>query len=238
MAKGWQEGRQTRQVEAPAEDGLVWSSSSRVETESAKADQTEGGARTETGGPWSRRSQPEQRPPPWWRLTVEPTEGGPLVKERLTTPGCWPTAAEQVEEEPEAETESRWTRATGRIRRAKAEQMAPATEAKAGIWKATVEPEWQRTKVEPEGRSSLTEPEGWGVARGVESRGGGWSTTDQGGAGGTREPGGAGGLKGHGGDEGARSHGGATGSKGQGTVRDSEAGGGDKGSSSHDADGD
>ncbi len=34
------------------------------------------------------------------------------------------------------------------------------------------------------------------------------------------------------------SHGGAAGSKGQGGVQDSEAGGGDKGSTNHDADGD
>ncbi len=38
--------------------------------------------------------------------------------------------------------------------------MAPATEAEAGIQKATVETERQRTKVEPEGKRSLTEPEG------------------------------------------------------------------------------
>ncbi len=43
---------------------------------------------------------------------------------------------------------------------------------------------------------------------------------------------------GHGREEGARSHGGAAGSMGRGEVRDSEAGSGDKGSSSHDADGD
>ncbi len=46
-----------------------------------------------------------------------------------------------------------------------------------------------------------------------------------------REHGGAGGLTGHGGEEGARSHGGAAGLMGRGRVRD-------KGSSSHDADGD
>ncbi len=38
--------------------------------------------------------------------------------------------------------------------------------------------------------------------------------------------------------EGARSHGGAAGSKGRGIAQDSEAEGGDKGSSSHEADGD
>ncbi len=48
-----------------------------------------------------------------------------------------------------------------------------------------------------------------------------------------REPGGANGLTGHGREEGPRRHGGAAGSKGWVGVRDSEAGGGDKGSSSH-----
>ncbi|KAL1263462.1 hypothetical protein QQF64_006201 [Cirrhinus molitorella] len=84
-----------------------------------------------------------------------------MVEERPPTPGGRPTAAEQVEEEPEAETESRWARATGRIRRAKAEQMAPATDAETGIQKAAVEPERPRTEEEPEGRRSLTELEGW-----------------------------------------------------------------------------
>ncbi len=72
------------------------------------------------------------------------------------------------------------------------------SEAEAGIRKATVEPEPQRTKVELEGRRSLmeregrrdeTQPEEW-------SRGRGWSMTDQGRAGGTREPDEAGGLTG------------------------------------------
>ncbi|KAL1255491.1 hypothetical protein QQF64_013552 [Cirrhinus molitorella] len=84
-----------------------------------------------------------------------------MVEEWPPTPGGRPTAAEQVEEEPEAETESRWARATGRIRRAKAEQMAPATDAETGIQKAAVEPERPRTEEEPEGRRSLTELEGW-----------------------------------------------------------------------------
>ncbi|XP_016088533.1 peptidyl-prolyl cis-trans isomerase FKBP8-like [Sinocyclocheilus grahami] len=43
------------------------------------------------------------------------------------------------------------------------------------------------------------------------------------------------GLTGHGGEEGARRHGGDAGSTGRGRVWDSEAGGRDKGSSSHDA---
>ncbi len=85
---------------------------------------------------------------------MEPTEGGAMVEEGLTTPGGRPKAEEQVV------VESRLPRATQRIRRAKAEQMAPATEAEAGIRKATVEPERLRTKVEPEGRRSLKEPEG------------------------------------------------------------------------------
>ncbi|KAL1248297.1 hypothetical protein QQF64_021615 [Cirrhinus molitorella] len=88
-------------------------------------------------------------------------EGGAMVEEWPPTPGGRPTAAEQVEEEPEAETESRWARATGRIRRAKAEQMAPATDAETGIQKAALEPERPRTEEEPEGRRSLTELKGW-----------------------------------------------------------------------------
>ncbi len=43
---------------------------------------------------------------------------------------------------------------------------------------------------------------------------------------------------GHGGEEGTRSRGGAAGSTGQGRIRDSEAGGREMGSSSHDVDGD
>ncbi len=60
IANVWQDGRRTREVEALAKDwhpGGGRSTESRVETEGAKADQTEGGARTKTGGPWSRRSQ-------------------------------------------------------------------------------------------------------------------------------------------------------------------------------------
>ncbi|KAL1250688.1 hypothetical protein QQF64_018484 [Cirrhinus molitorella] len=79
-----------------------------------------------------------------------------MVEEGLTTPGGRPTV-----EEPEAETESRWARPTGRIRRTKAEQMAPATDAETGNQKATVEPERPRTEEETEGRRSLTELEGW-----------------------------------------------------------------------------
>ncbi len=43
---------------------------------------------------------------------------------------------------------------------AKVEQMAQVTDADAGIWKATVELEQQRTEEELKGRKSLTEPEG------------------------------------------------------------------------------
>ncbi len=46
------------------------------------------------------------RPQPRWRLTVEAKEEGALVEERLTTPGGQMMAAEQVEEEPEVETEN------------------------------------------------------------------------------------------------------------------------------------
>ncbi|KAL1258303.1 hypothetical protein QQF64_011547 [Cirrhinus molitorella] len=120
-------------------------------------------SREETRGIRSRRkSQVGPRPQPRWRPTVEPTEGGAMEEEWPPTPGGRPTAAEQVEEEPEAETESRWrARATGRIRRAKAEQVALATDAETGIQKAAVEPERSRTEEEPEGGRSLTELEGW-----------------------------------------------------------------------------
>ncbi|KAL1276705.1 hypothetical protein QQF64_036328 [Cirrhinus molitorella] len=159
------------------------------------------------------------------------TEGGAMVEEWPPTPGGRPTVAEQVEEEPEAETESRWARVTGRIRRAKAEQVAPATDAETGIQKAAVEPERPRTEEEPEGRRSLTEewiPEEWNP----EAADGRRQTKAE------PEGRGAGGLMGHGGEERARSYGGVDGSKGRGGVRDSEAGGRDEGSSSHDTDGD
>ncbi|KAL1250684.1 hypothetical protein QQF64_018480 [Cirrhinus molitorella] len=81
-----------------------------------------------------------------------------MVEEGLTTPWGRPTVAEQVEVEPEAE--SRISGATQRIRRAKAEQMAPATEAEAEIRRAAVEPERSRTEAELEGRRSPAEPEG------------------------------------------------------------------------------
>ncbi|KAL1250762.1 hypothetical protein QQF64_018558 [Cirrhinus molitorella] len=84
-----------------------------------------------------------------------------MEEEWPPTPGDRPTAAEQVEEEPEAETECQWARPTGRIRRAKAEQMALAADAEMGIQKDAVEPERPRTEEEPEGRRSLTEQEGW-----------------------------------------------------------------------------
>ncbi len=78
---------------------------------------TEGGAREETGGIRSRRSRAWPRPQPWWWPTVKPTEGGAMVEGWPPTPGGRPTATEQVEKEPEAETESHRARATGRIRR-------------------------------------------------------------------------------------------------------------------------
>ncbi len=72
-----------------------------------------------------------------------------MEEEWPPTPGGQPMAAEQVEEEPEAEMESRWARVTWRIRVAKAEKMAPATKAEMGIQMAAVEPGWQRTEEEP-----------------------------------------------------------------------------------------
>ncbi|KAL1249129.1 hypothetical protein QQF64_020134 [Cirrhinus molitorella] len=65
--------------------------------------------------------------------------------------------------------ESRWARVTGRIRRAKAEQMAPATDEETGIRKAVVELERPRTEEEPEGRRKPDRAggmEGRGVAGG------------------------------------------------------------------------
>ncbi|KAL1254943.1 hypothetical protein QQF64_013004 [Cirrhinus molitorella] len=79
----------------------------REMTGGSRVDQPEGGARGKTGGIWRRRSQERPRPQPRWRPTVEPTEGGAMVEEGLTTPGGRPTAAEQVVVEPEAEMESR-----------------------------------------------------------------------------------------------------------------------------------
>lgn len=64
---------------------------------------------------------------------MEPTEGEAMVEEGLTAPGGQPTAAEQVVVEPEAEIESQRARATGRIQRAKVEQMTLATEVEVGI---------------------------------------------------------------------------------------------------------
>ncbi len=112
------------------------------------------------------------------------------------------------------------------------------TEAEAGIRKAVVEPEQQRTEEKPRGRRSLTEPEGQGG--GVESQGNGWMMTDQG-SGPPEERGSLGkasGLTGRSREEGARSHGGGTGSMSRGCVQDSEAGGIGKGFSSHADDGD
>ncbi|KAL1279444.1 hypothetical protein QQF64_026117 [Cirrhinus molitorella] len=52
-----------------------------------RVDQPEGGAREKTGGIWRRRNQERPRPQPRQRPTVEPTEGGAMVEEGLTTPG-------------------------------------------------------------------------------------------------------------------------------------------------------
>ncbi len=86
--------------------------------------------------------------------------GGAMVEEWSLTPWGRPTVAEQVVLEPEAATESRRARVMPRIRRAKVEPEASATEVKAELRKAAAEPERQRTEVELEGRRSPTEPEG------------------------------------------------------------------------------
>ncbi len=165
----------------------------------------EGGAREETRETRSRKSTAGHRPQPWWWPTVEPTVGGAMEEGWPPTPGGWQTAAEQVVEEPEEETESQRTRGMPRIQGARVE--------------------------DPGGADGRKEPnraggtEGWGAARGEESRGDGGSMPDQGGVRGTREPGEADGLTGDGGGEGARSRGGAAGSMGRGGVWASEAGG-------------
>ncbi len=67
------------------------------------------------GGSQNRRSLAGPRPQPLRWPTVEPTEEGAMEEEWPPTPGGRPTVAKQVEEEPEAETESRRARVTGRI---------------------------------------------------------------------------------------------------------------------------
>ncbi len=180
----------------------------------------EGGAREETGGTRSRRRTAGPRPQPWWWPTVEPTEGGAMEEGWPLTPGGRPTAAEQVVEEPEAETESQRARGMQRIRGARVEQRALANKAEAEIrgW-ATEDPGGADGRKEPNGAGGTEQR---GAARGEESRGDGGSTPDQGGAGGKREPGGS---TGDGGGEGARSRGGAAGSTGRSRVQASEAGG-------------
>ncbi len=76
-----------------------------------------------------------------------------MEEEWPSTPGGRPAVAEQVEEEeePEAETESQRARATGRIRRSKAEQMLPVTDPEVWIREAAVELEQQRREEEPRG---------------------------------------------------------------------------------------
>ncbi len=120
----------------------------------------EGGAREETGGTRSRRRTAGPRPQPWWWPAVEPTEGGAMEEWLPPTPGGRPTAAEQVVEEPEAETESQRARGMQRIRGARVEPRALATEAKVEIWRSTAEPERLRTQVELKGGRSPTEPVG------------------------------------------------------------------------------
>ncbi len=123
MVTGDGEGLAGRQTESRVE-----MEGAREETGGARADQMEGGARTETGGTLSRRSQAGPRPQSRWWPMEEPTEGGAMVEEWPPTPGGRPTAVEQVEVEPEAATESRRARMKPRIRRAKVEPEASATE--------------------------------------------------------------------------------------------------------------
>ncbi len=90
----------------------------------------EGGAREE--GTRSRRSTAGPRPQPWWRPTVELTEGGAMEEGWPPTPGGRPTMAEQVAEEPEAETESQRARGMQRIWGARVEPGAPGDRGGAG----------------------------------------------------------------------------------------------------------
>ncbi len=66
----------------------------------------ERGAREETGGIWSRRSQAGTRPQPQRGPTVELTEGGAMEEELPSIPGGRPMATGQVVKEPEVETKS------------------------------------------------------------------------------------------------------------------------------------
>ncbi len=97
----------------------------------------EGRAREETGGTRSRRRTAGPRPQPWW-----------------------PTVVEQVEKEPEAETESQRARGMPGIRGAWVELRALATKAKAELRRSAAEPERLSTQVELKGGRSPTEPVG------------------------------------------------------------------------------
>ncbi|KAL1269344.1 hypothetical protein QQF64_031633 [Cirrhinus molitorella] len=94
--------------EAREEDGCPRSPGKRQEGSGAGGRTRWDPGHSHDDGPrWSRRREEP------WRRNGHRLRGGR------------PTVAEQVEEEPEAEIESQWARVTGRIRRAKAEQMAP-----------------------------------------------------------------------------------------------------------------
>ncbi len=121
-AKGWEEGRQISLEEVRAEDGQPGGG----QLTESRVDQMEGGARMETGDAWSRRSPVGPRPQSRWWPMQEPTEGGAMEEECAPTPWGRPMAAEQVE--PEEATESRRARVRPKIRRAKAEPEALATE--------------------------------------------------------------------------------------------------------------
>ncbi len=150
--RGWREGRQTVLEGVWAGDGLpgggrptdsrvgTTEGGAREKTGGARADQTVGGAREDqtgggaredqTGGGArektgrSRRSQEGPRPQSRWWPTEEPTEGGAMVGEGLMAPGGRPTAAEQVEVEHEAATESQRARVKPRIRSPKCKRQS------------------------------------------------------------------------------------------------------------------
>ncbi len=143
--RGWREGWQTVLEGVWAGDGLPGGgrpTDSRVGTTEggARADQTVGGARGDQTGRGaredqmgggarektgrSRRSQEGPRPQSRWWPTEEPTEGGAMVGEGLMAPGGRPTAAEQVEVEHEAATESQRARVKPRIRSPKCKRQS------------------------------------------------------------------------------------------------------------------
>ncbi len=134
-----------------------------------RTDTREGAGRQRPGRCW-RREEPGKRQEGPRAGGAQPDPGhshddGPRWSRRREEPwrrdGHRPTAAEQVVEEPEVETESQRARGMPRIRGARVEPRALVTEAEAEIRRSAAEPERLRTKVELAGGRSPTEPVGW-----------------------------------------------------------------------------